>query len=76
MRTINNYKQFQQEISDCFFELAVKMNHHACTTYLYDFYLDKLYTDNGDINYEEWNDQTLAKMKSDIANVGSYVGDY
>jgi hypothetical protein len=80
MESKTPYQQFSGAINECFSELTDTMTncdsqHHAISVTLYDQYLDRLYTDDGDINYEQWNQSTVDAMKADIAKLKNQVRD-
>lgn len=80
MESKTTYQQFSGVINECFSELTDTMTncdsqHHAISVTLYDQYLDRLYTDDGDINYEQWNQSTVDAMKADIAKLKNQVRD-
>ena len=52
--------QINTAISDAFSNLS-ELNQD-----LYDYYVRKLYTVDGDFVKEEWNEQTLYEMETDV----------
>jgi len=38
---------------------------------VYDYWLSVLYTDDGDIAWEEWNEDNLKLMETDIMNLST-----
>lgn len=52
--------QINLAISDAFSNLAV------LNTKVYDYWIDELYTNDGSLNDEKWNEQTLHDMEKDV----------
>ncbi len=55
-----NQVQINTAISDAFSNLA------EVNVDLYDYYVNRLYTVDGDFVKEEWNEKTLQQMEEDV----------
>ena len=55
-----NQVQINTAISDAFSNLA------EVNVDLYDYYVNRLYTVDGDFVKEEWNEKTLSEMEDDV----------
>ena len=55
-----NQVQINTAISDAFSNLA------EVNVDLYDYYVNRLYTVDGDFVVEEWNEVTLSEMEEDV----------
>jgi hypothetical protein len=58
--TAMNQVQINTAISDAFSNLA------EVNVDLYDYYVNRLYTVDGDFVKEEWNEKTLQQMEEDV----------
>lgn len=54
-----NHAQVLAGISNCFNVLWEN-------EYLYDLWMGILYTEDGDLNYKEWNETNFYKMQDDV----------
>jgi hypothetical protein len=46
-------------------------NLSELSSMVYDYWLSVLYTDDGDIAWEEWNEDNLKLMETDIMNLST-----
>jgi hypothetical protein len=60
MRNVMQQIEINTAISDAFSNLA------EVNVDLYDYYVNRLYTVDGDFVKEEWNEKTLQEMEDDV----------